>query len=457
MENLKQLADRRRQHIDAMDALVATAEAEDRDLTDDEQTQFDEHQAAVKQLDRRMERMLAVQEVKEQSNEVVDPIDPPPSAAPIRESRPTVLPATAHRYGGLAIFNTPDRAETAYKQGMLMLASLGRPEAARWCHEHGIAPQWVNFAVHEEGNNATGGYMVLPEFDREVIKLELQYGAFLANARRVPMSSDRMLRVKKEGGLTAYAIGESDQITESTSDWSQKELIAKSWGVLTRISNELAADTVISLMDELAQDVALAMAQKIDECGFNGDGTSTYHGILGVRQRLSDVNGADDGGGLVLGSGNAWSELTLANFHSVLARTPTYGKYGGKWFCSPAFYESVMVKLQIAAGGNTRNDISQGGLGEFLGYPVLGVEVMPTSEANSQICCLFGNLVKAADFGDRQASTFAASEHATVGGESVFERNQIALRWTERWDINVHSIGTSSAAGPIVGLITAAS
>jgi len=33
----------------------------------------------------------------------------------------------------------------------------------------------------------------------------------------------------------------------------------------------------------------------------------------------------------------------------------------------------------------------------------------------------------------------------------------LAIRGTDRFDINVHDVGNTSAAGPIVGLITAAS
>ena len=60
-------------------------------------------------------------------------------------------------------------------------------------------------------------------------------------------------------------------------------------------------------------------------------------------------------------------------------------------------------------------------------------------------------------FGDRRAETLSFSDQAYVNGESVFERDQIAVRVTSRFDINVHSIGDSSNAGPVVGLQTAAS
>ena len=68
---------------------------------------------------------------------------------------------------------------------------------------------------------------------------------------------------------------------------------------------------------------------------------------------------------------------------------------------------------------------------------------------------LFGDLTLAASFGDRRQTTIQISEHATVGGGSVFEQDELAVRGTERFDINVHDTGITGASGesgPIVGL-----
>jgi HK97 family phage major capsid protein len=82
---------------------------------------------------------------------------------------------------------------------------------------------------------------------------------------------------------------------------------------------------------------------------------------------------------------------------------------------------------------------------------------MPSVEANSQVAALLGDLSLAALFGDRRMTTIAMSEHAN------FANDEWAIRGTERYDINVHDVGNADAtaanrvAGPMVGLITAAS
>lgn len=117
-----------------------------------------------------------------------------------------------------------------------------------------------------------------------------------------------------------------------------------------------------------------------------------------------------------------------------------------------------MLKLALAAGGVTKEEIVNGQrTPTFLGYPVAVTQVMPKVEANSQVCAVLGDLALAASLGSRRDVSIAMSEHSRFGYD------QIEFRGTQRFDINVHSVGNASAtagsrvAGPIVGLITAAS
>ncbi len=90
----------------------------------------------------------------------------------------------------------------------------------------------------------------------------------------------------------------------------------------------------------------------------------------------------------------------------------------------------------------------------FLNYPVTFSQVMPIVTATTGVMALLGNYRMGASFGDRQQDKIDFSEHATIGGENVFERNQIAIRGTERFDIVIHDVGDATNPGPIVGLQT---
>ena len=143
-----------------------------------------------------------------------------------------------------------------------------------------------------------------------------------------------------------------------------------------------------------------------------------------------------------------------------MAALPDYaeGPSEPEWLCNKTFFYSVMYPLAQAAGGTTSDMITTGASRRvFLGYPVRFSNAFPSTEANSQIPVTLGQYRQAASLGDRRMETITFSDQATVGGQSLWERDQIAVKGTERFDINVHTIGSNTVAGPVVGIKTAAS
>lgn len=340
-------------------------------------------------------------------------------------------------------------AKTAYRFGMFALATAGRPQAVRYCQSNGIP-----LAGHTEGVNEDGGFTVQPELDEAIIILRELYGLFRQYARYTPMGTEVKDRLRRTGGLTAYFVDEEDSITASKMGWDRVKLVAKKLAVLAYASSELNEDSVIDLGDTLAGEMAYAFAQKEDTCGFVGTGISTHGGIVGVTQRLIDVFtvAPSAGDGLILGTGNLWSELVLGDFHKVSAALPQYAETGDvAWYCHKQFWENVMFKLALAAGGVPAAEIVQGVERRFLGYPVRITQVMASGEANSHVPVFLADLSLAAMFGDRRQTTLAVSEH------DRFSTDELAFRGIERFDINVHDVGAAGTPGPVVGLITAAS
>lgn len=338
--------------------------------------------------------------------------------------------------------------ERAYRFGKWFKgAVVGDQASKQWCDANGIQTKAMS-----EGTNYLGGYLVPPEFSTDIIDLRETYGVARQVARVVPMSSDTLTIPRRTGGLTAYFVGEASTITTSDKNFDQVNLVAKKLAALTLWSSELNEDAMISIGDDLAGEIAYAFSQKEDECYFNGDGTSTYGGITGVRSKLRNVdNTIANIKGLQVASDNIYSGIILGDFHGVLGKLPLYARNGAVWIMSATFFDTVAHKLQTAAGGNVIADIANGGVARFLGYPVVLSQVMPTTEANSQICALLGNFRLGSTFGDRRLLSLALSS------EYKFAEDQLAIRGTERFDINVHDVGNTTAAGPIVGLITAAS
>lgn len=339
---------------------------------------------------------------------------------------------------------------------------------AQYCKDNGLKAVLlpseggdpIPVKAHLEGVDVAGGVLVPPEFETTLIDLKEQYGKFRANSKVVPMARETKTVPRRTSGLTAYFVGEADTGTESTKGWDNVLLVAKKLMTLAKFSSELNEDAVINIGDDLAYEIGYAFANKEDECGFNGDGTSTYGGIVGVRNALLNLSATIANiAGLVVATGNAYSEITLADFNKVVGRLPQYADTpNARWFMHKTFYHEVAEKLSLAAGGVTSSEVASGMRQfRFLGYPVEVAQVMPKTEANSQVVALLGDLALASKFGDRRQTTLFVDPY------SLTTSDQIQIRGTERFDINVHDVGNADATaanrvpGPIVGLITAAS
>lgn len=383
--------------------------------------------------------------------------------------------AAASRYRGRIrnFTGTPEQqARKAYRFGMWLMATKGNPQALAYCAQNGLpvthfaapgasfgAPQFNSTVLGaSEGINEDGGYLVPPEFESDMIVLREMFGVFRKFARNQPMGSDTTSRLRRRSGLTAYFVGEGTAAAASKKGWDRVVLTAQNAMVLSYVTSQVNEDSIINMGDDLAGEISYAFAALEDDCGFNGDGTSTYGKMTGVRQRLYDVYGAGGGVGLVLGSGSVgsgtlWQELTLADFNKVSGALPQYADTpNAAWYCHKVFYHDVMERLMLAAGGVTAAEVAAGRRTPiFMGYPVNISQKMPKTETVSQVPVVFGDLGLAADFGDRRQTTIRFSD------QFAFDTDQIAIKGTERFDINVHDVGDATNAGPVVGLVTAAS
>lgn len=293
--------------------------------------------------------------------------------------------------------------------------------------------------------------IVFPEFSTRMQSLFESYGVFERNAMSMPMSGPTLTFLKETGEVTVFLVGEGTAPTASDIDTGNITLNAKKWGVLNFYSSELGEDAAIAVGELLARSIARAMARKMDNVGFNGDGTADFFGVNGVIPRLKAINGVDDGGGLTLGAGNAWSELVIGDFEKVMGSLPQYAAAQAKWYASRQFFFQVMVRLMLASGGVTAAEIEGRRQLQFAGDPVEITQVLPGAEGNSQVPVVYGDLRSAATVGNRRELSIKQSD------QYKFAEDQITTLATRRVAVNVHDLGTDTVAGPVVGLITAAS
>ena len=354
---------------------------------------------------------------------------------------------------GKTAFSTAEEAEMF---GALVATELLPGRATKAMREIADSARKANITT----TNTSGGFTIPEVFMPSLIDLKELRGAARQVLSVLPASRDNVTMPRRTGGVTVYWPGEGGNITESNPTGNDVQVTANKMTAITRLSNELLNDSAIAFGDFVAREIAYAFADKEDEAVFNGDGTSTYGGHTGFREKIKGLSGTIANiAGLTVGSGNAYSEAALIDFEAVVGNSPAYVN-NPYWIMHKATFWATAGRLMLAAGGVTYTELANGiRTPMLLGYPVVFAQVMPRVEANSQVYALFGDFNLAA----KAIEVAGGMQLATDTGGDNFTADVTAFRGVNRFGVTIHDVGNASATaasripGPVVGLITAAS
>lgn len=450
MKTIQELRDDMSHAIRSAEDLSAKIEKENRLPTDDEKRSVDDFLTSAKKI---KEQIAAIEEAEEQRSKVKAAFDSlvkpaarrtdsqTPNPDPTKTEDKVEIVGTQLRFGKLKAFRGADAERNAYKAGMAIRALIFNDlRANRWCQNNG-----VSLRAMSEGSNTAGGALVPEEMSQAIIDLREEYGVFRRNCQVLPMGRDTLTIPRSVSDITASFVGEATAGTATDQAFDQVQLVAKKLYSLTYLSTELDEDAVINLADYIAGKMAYAFALKEDNCGFNGDGTSSYGGIFGVTNKIVGLAGAVN----AASGHDTLAEIDATDLANLMGKLPAYARMGAKWFVSQTAFDVVFGRLAINAGGNTIQNIGGAVQRSYLGYPIEVSQVLPTATTTlgTSAMILFGNLAMAATLGERRGISVKRSD------EIKFIEDQVAIKATERIDINVHDIGDASTAGPIVALM----
>lgn len=369
------------------------------------------------------------------------------------------VPARPRHHGALRAFRGEGAVDRAERAGMWAAASLYRnSQAIQWCQQNDVPLVFGSLdgdrpaATLTTTNNSGAGIFVPNEVEYAIQELALEYGVFRQYAEVVPMSSGTKETPRWSSGMTAYFIGETDAPTSSDPAWDLIQLVTKNVGAMTKMSRILDEDSVIDLGDKVTMALAEAFTYLEDNCGFNGDGSSTYGGITGLTTKLL----AQSASYAQAASGNVTDlTLDLDDFNACVAKLPNYPGLNPVWFMHKTVWANSAQRLQMAAGGVVPADIQAGAKPMLLGHPVVFVNVMDSTPSVSEIAAILGDLRLVAKLGDRRGRTV---ESGMINDD--FTKGLMTILGTQRFAINNHTITdprSTSNTGPIVGLKLAAS
>lgn len=438
-KKLAALREERAQLVEKRKALLDTADTEKRGLNEAEDAEYKGHDERAKQLDGEIERVEKL--IEDERRSLEQRMDKGEGKGG-RYGMDDVVVRSSKR--ALDLFGGKANEEIAFRSGMWARAAIWGDEHARqWCADHS-----VDTRAHSEGSLAKGGVWVPEQLSNVIIDLREQYGLARQLLRVYPMSGDTLNINRRKTGVTAYFVGEGQPITDSDKSWDQVTLTARKLAALSKFSLELADDAVIDIAADLAQEMAYAFAVMEDNCWINGDGTSSYGGIWGIRSKI--ISGSYTAGAKDAATGHdTFAELDADDLNLLLAALPIYAQRGARWVCSQPAKALVFDALAAATGGNTIMSIGERPRPTYLGYPIEVTQAMPTStgDLSDVAMLLFGDFSLAGAMGDRRGFAVQTLK------ELYAANGQIGVLGWERFDIVNHDLGDTTNAGPVVALV----
>lgn len=444
--NLRKLQDRAAAIAARLTELADTEERSE-EQTAELRKLSDEADAVKADLD--FEQKLAAKEAELRA--VVEPAAPAPAPVEKAEEKKAEIRQVLPHHTELRCFNdSPESVEKAYGIGRWIRGTLLRSnDDLRWCKDHGFEARALS-----EGTNSAGGFLVPDEFAARVIRLVEEYGTYPEAAERVVMARDVMNIPKRASGTTAYFVSEGSSVTESDPSFSQVQLNAQKLAVATRLSQEVLEDSAsyVNIADQVVQEFATSLALKVDTSAWTGDGTSGHGSITGLFTKIDDGN--HTASVVDAASGNTGFEtLDVDDFLNCVGQLPIYARPGAAWYISPSGYSASIARLKYALGGNSVDELSSDAGLSFLGFPVRLVHVADsTLGADAGVVkCVLGNVQLSSIYASRRDFSMKMYDQVYATTEQVLMQGSMRLACVS------HSLGSTTEAGPVIALKSAAS
>lgn len=256
-----------------------------------------------------------------------------------------------------------------------------------------------------EGTDALGGYLVPDEFRAEIVDWALDKPVIRRFATVWPMAGKTLQLPALAADVAVYWGSENTSISTSSADFADVELAAKKLNAIIYLSTELFEDSKISLVPYLTGRFAMAIHREEDKKFLTGSGSGEPTGLSG--ESLNSIDALNAG--------------SIDDIINTYWRLPQAHRDQAIWLAS----NLVMAEISKKKDDNNQYLLIQptdGKLPKLMGRPIL--------EQND---C--GKTIYFGDFtfyyiGDRRK----LSVKTTTEGAGTFEKDQVAIKVTERVD-----------------------
>jgi HK97 family phage major capsid protein len=377
------LMQKRGEVIHEMQAMLAAAEAENRDLNSDEQAKYDAMNADIDSLKERADRLDRIANVTADLDEIRN-------TAP----RPSVVNSEPS--------NTRPLASEVYKAGFDEYARKGK---------NGLSFDVLN--ALQVGTDSEGGYIVPEEFDTMLVEYLQDINQIRQYVSVVTTAADRNIPIEPSLGSATWTAEEA-AYTESDAAFSQVVLGAHKLGTIIKVSEELLQDAFFDVPSYLTRNFGKRFGLAEEAAFVDGDGSGKPTGIVG-------------GSGLgvtAAGAAAITGDELVELFHAV----PRQYRNGPSvvWLMK----DSTALLVRKLKDGNSQYlwqpGLQAGQPDMLLGRPVVVSSAMPAATT--------GN--KSVVFGDMSGYTIADRSGTTVQrlNELYAANGQVGFRAYKRMD-----------------------
>lgn len=280
-------------------------------------------------------------------------------------------------------------------------------------------------------DTAKAGYTVPEVLETEIMRLvQDQYGIARREMRYMPMNGDGNKRLITVGGaLSVFWTDEGGEKTSTQATLSRVTQELKKLAAIVPLTDELIEDSAINLTNYVAELFAEAIAKEEDDQFFNGDGT-VWTGVL--------QNGNTNSVSLAATQKFA-TDITPAKLRAVLTATPNASRRNGKWFMNTGVFD-VIAEMKDGSGNYIYPALQNGTSTRLMGKEVVLTDSLPdgSSVVVSDEILFFGDLSKAAVYGDKGGMRIKVSDEATIRNVAdsadihLFEQDMTAVRVVRR-------------------------
>ena len=372
--NTQELMTKRAEITNEMHKVLDTAESADRDLNNDEQSQYDAMEKDVETIGNRIKNIEKQNKLNENLEKIVT-----------NSVKPVV--ATSNKKQGVngdAFFN------------YMRLGNKASPDVMN---------------ALQVGTNTEGGYIVPEEFEANLITALQDINEVRQYCNVIQTASTRHIPVETTLGTASWT-AEEGATTESSPAFGRVSLNAYKLDTIVKVSEELLQDSIFDLANYLATNIGKRFGIAEEAAFVNGDGSDKPTGIIGGSSE-----------GKVAASATAITSDELIDLTHSLDRPY---RRNAVWMMNDSTAK-IIRKLKDGDGQYLWQPGLQAGQPDVLfGRPVITSAAMPAATTGS----------KSIIFGDMSNYTVADRLGATLQrlSEIYLPTGQIGFRAYKRTD-----------------------